>query len=49
MADGLSNLYQDLLNGSYDCVDRIIVNAYFQMGHGPAGFRVWWRGIDRIG
>ena len=45
MADGLSNLYQDLLNGSYDCVDRIIVNAYFQMGHGPAGFRVWWRAL----
>ena len=45
MADGLSNLYQDLLNGSYDCVDRIMVNAYFQMGHGPAGFGVWWRAL----
>jgi hypothetical protein len=45
MADGLSNLYQDLLNGSYDCVDRIVLNAYFPMGHDPAGFRVWWRAL----
>ena len=23
MTDGLSNLYRELLSGSYDCVDRI--------------------------
>ena len=23
MTDGLSSLYQELLSGSYDCVDRI--------------------------
>ena len=23
MSDGLSELYQELLSGSYDCVDRI--------------------------
>ena len=28
--DGLSTLYQDLLGGSYDCVDRIVLNAYFR-------------------
>jgi hypothetical protein len=33
MTDGLSTLYQDLLDGSYDCVDRIVLNAYFRMGH----------------
>src|SRR5712671_7647849 len=43
MTDGLSTLYQDLLSGSYDCVDRIVLNAYFRMGHSPGGFRVWWR------
>jgi hypothetical protein len=32
MTDGLSTLYQDLLSGSYDCVDRIVLNAYFRMG-----------------
>ncbi len=43
MGDGLSSLYQDLLSGSYDCVDRIVLNAYFRMGHDPGGFRLWWR------
>jgi hypothetical protein len=42
MADQLSELYQDLLTGSYDCVDRIVLNAYFRQGHNPGGFRVWW-------
>jgi hypothetical protein len=45
MTDGLSSLYQDLLRGSYDCVDRIVLNAYFRMGHDPGGFRVWWRAL----
>jgi hypothetical protein len=43
MADRLSALYQDLLDGTYDCVDRIVLNAYFRPGHNPGGFRVWWR------
>ena len=45
MTDGLSTLYRDLLVGSYDCVDRIVLNAYFRMGHDPGGFRVWWRAL----
>ena len=43
MADGFSERYGDLLTGSYDCVDRIVLNAYFPLGHNPGGFRVWWR------
>lgn len=43
MPDQLSNRYRDLLSGSYDCVDRIVLNAYFPLGHSPGGFRVWWR------
>ena len=43
--DGLSTRYQDLLTGSYDCVDRIVLNAYFGMGHNPGGFRCWWRAL----
>jgi hypothetical protein len=43
MADGLSELYRELLSGSYDCVDRIALNAYLGMAHSPGGFRVWWR------
>ncbi len=45
MADGLSAIYQDLLSNSYDCVDRIVLNAYFRMAHAPGGFRVWWRAL----
>ncbi len=43
MGEGLSTLYHDLLSGSYDCVDRIVLNGYFRMGHDPGGFRLWWR------
>ena len=43
--DGLSTRYQELLSGSYDCVDRIVLNAYFRMGHNPGGFRLWWRAL----
>ena len=28
MTDELSDYYADLLDGSYDCVDRIVLNAY---------------------
>jgi hypothetical protein len=43
VADECSERYADLLTGSYDCVDRIVLNAYFPLGHNPGGFRVWWR------
>jgi hypothetical protein len=43
VADDFSERYGDLLTGSYDCVDRIVLNAYFSLGHNPGGFRVWWR------
>jgi hypothetical protein len=43
VADDFSVRYGDLLTGSYDCVDRIVLNAYFPLGHNPGGFRVWWR------
>ena len=45
MADSLSKRYADLLAGSYECVDRIVLNAYFRMGHDPGGFRWWWRAL----
>lgn len=45
MADGLSELYRDLLTGSYDCVDRIVLNGYFRPGHNAGGFRVWWQNL----
>jgi hypothetical protein len=43
MTDELSKRYGELLAGAYDCVNRIVLNAYFPLGHNPGGFRVWWR------
>ncbi len=43
MADEFSERYGDLLTGSYDCVDRIVLNADYPLGPNPGGFRVWWR------
>ena len=43
MPDRLSALYRDLLDGTYDCVDRIVLNAYFRPGHSGGGFRTWWQ------
>ena len=43
MTNPMSTLYPDLVIGSYDCVDRIVLNAYFRLGHSPGGFRLWWR------
>jgi hypothetical protein len=46
MPDSLSHRYVELLTGRYDCVDRIVLNAYFRMGHDPGGFRSWWRALN---
>lgn len=43
MADDFCGRYGDLLAGSYDCVDRVVLNAFFPLGHNPGGFRAWWR------
>src|ERR1700751_3226327 len=43
MADDFSERYGDLLTGSYDCVDRVVLNAYYPPGHNPGGVRYWWR------
>jgi hypothetical protein len=45
MADQLSNLYKEFLEGGYDCVDRVVLNAYFSMGQSGGGLRVWWRAL----
>lgn len=42
-ADAFSTYYADEINGLYDCVDRIVLNAYFPVGHSAPGFRSWWR------
>jgi hypothetical protein len=39
VADDFTERYGDLINGSYDCVDRVVLNAFFSIGHNPGGFR----------
>ena len=41
--DELSSYYAELLEGTYDCVDRVVLNAYFPMGQTGGGLRRWWR------
>lgn len=43
--DNLSQTYAKLLDGVYDCPDRIVLNAYFRAGYIPGGFRLWWRDL----
>jgi hypothetical protein len=40
---GAHTLFVDLLDGVYDCVDRIVLRAYFRFIQEPGGFRLWWR------
>jgi len=42
--DDLTRRHAGLLEGTYDCVDRLVLNGYLSMCHSPGGFRVWWRG-----
>ena len=44
--DDFSAYYSDLLEGQYDCVDRIVLNGYFPLGQQGGGFRTWWRQLN---
>jgi hypothetical protein len=41
--DDLSSYLAQLLEGSYDCMDRITINAYYLLGQTGGGIRSWWR------
>ena len=42
LSDEFSTYVADLLDGRYDCVDRIVLNGYFLMGQTSGGFLTWW-------
>ena len=44
--DDFSQYYAELLEGIYDCVDRIVLNAFFPMGQTGGGMRSWWRQLN---
>ena len=41
--DKFSEQYADLLSGQYDCLDRIVLNAYYPKLLDGGGVRDWWR------
>ena len=41
--DKLCVHYQEILEGTYDCVDRLVLNGYFSPGCSAGGFRTWYR------
>src|SRR5438128_6121365 len=41
--DEFSQYYAELLEGTYDCVDRIVLNAFYPLGQTGGGMRTWWR------
>ena len=41
--DELTAHYEPLLQGNYDCVDRLILNGYCSLLHNPGGLRYWYR------
>ena len=44
--DDFSQYYAELLEGVYDCVDRIVLNAFFPLGQTGGGVRSWWRQLN---
>jgi hypothetical protein len=41
--DDFTEYNEELLEGRYDCADRIVLNGYFPLGQQGGGFRHWWR------
>jgi hypothetical protein len=42
-SDAFSAYYADLLQGTYDCPDRAVLNAFFPLGQTGGGLGAWWR------
>jgi len=41
--DAFAAYHAELIEDSYDCVDRLVVNCYYQLGQTGGGFRTFWR------
>jgi hypothetical protein len=41
--DEFTEYHAELLDGRYDCMDRIVLNAYFPVAQTGGGLRSWWR------
>lgn len=45
MTDQLSTMYAEQLAGTYECPDRIVLNAYYRPCTTAGGLRCWWRSL----
>jgi hypothetical protein len=41
--DAFAAYHASLIEAAYDCVDRLVVNCYHQLGQAGGGFRSFWR------
>ena len=46
MSDQFTSQYQDLPEGLYGCVDRIVVRAWLPGCGNGGGSRNWWQSLD---
>jgi hypothetical protein len=44
-----SEHYDELLEGEYDCIDRIVLNAYYPKLLSGGGLRDWYRQLKPTG
>ena len=44
--DEFTRYHEEFLEGYYDCVDRIVINAYCSVAQTGGGFRSWWRSLE---
>ena len=44
--EAFSETYAEYIESTYECVDRIVLNAYWQFGQSAGGFRTWWRQLN---
>jgi len=50
-SDNFIEHYSEMLDGTYDCIDRIVLNSYFSNLHVPGGVRNWFsilKGKDKV-
>lgn len=45
MQDEFTTYYNEFLDSNYNCVDRIVLNAYCKLAQSSGGFRTLWRQI----
>lgn len=43
--DNITEHYFDVIEGTYDCIDRLVLNAYCPQLLIPGGFRIWYRNL----